>query len=378
MPPRRSRLVRRILALSMSLLVLALPAGAHALLIEEEGPDRSRETRASGAGRFGDVSEASVSLIGPRFGQPASGRLRHPLVGIGDQQPYMFTDPRFQALGIRYARLSIGWNALESRAQTRALTSWLRAARAAGVRPLISFEHSWMPGRFGRLPSVAQLGHQFRVLRARFPWVTEFATWNEADYCGQPTCHSPALVAAYYRELRSLCPGCRVLAAELLDEPNMVAWARSFRAALGYEPGIWGLHNYIGANRLSSASTSALLRATSGQIWFTETGGLVARHNHSAHEFPETPAHAAAVTRFVFNRLARLSGRIARVYIYQWDVGPHSRREGPLPWDSALIGPHGTPRPAFWVFVRELRAFAQLPATAAAQALLAKANHAGG
>ncbi len=33
--------------------------------IEEEGPDRSRETRASGAS--------------PRFGQPAFGRLRHPL-----------------------------------------------------------------------------------------------------------------------------------------------------------------------------------------------------------------------------------------------------------------------------------------------------------
>jgi hypothetical protein len=42
--------------------------------IEKEGPDRSRGTRASGAGRFGDASEASVSLIGPRFGQ-----LRHPL-----------------------------------------------------------------------------------------------------------------------------------------------------------------------------------------------------------------------------------------------------------------------------------------------------------
>ncbi len=41
--------------------------------------DRSRETRAFGAGRFGDASEASVPLIGPRFGehprfgQPAGG-----------------------------------------------------------------------------------------------------------------------------------------------------------------------------------------------------------------------------------------------------------------------------------------------------------------
>ncbi len=38
--------------------------------------DRSRETRASGAGRFGDASGASVSPIGPRFGQ------RTPLDGL--------------------------------------------------------------------------------------------------------------------------------------------------------------------------------------------------------------------------------------------------------------------------------------------------------
>jgi exopolyphosphatase / guanosine-5'-triphosphate,3'-diphosphate pyrophosphatase len=65
------------------------------LLSKNEGPDRSRETRASGAGRFGDASGTSVSPIGPRFGQPAFGRLRHPL---GDptqsDQPPLFEDVR--------------------------------------------------------------------------------------------------------------------------------------------------------------------------------------------------------------------------------------------------------------------------------------------
>ncbi|MFI5003757.1 MAG: hypothetical protein ACHQE6_01965 [Solirubrobacterales bacterium] len=295
-------------------------------------------------------------------------------VGIGDQKPYMFADPRFQALGIRYGRLTIGWDALESRAQTRALESWLRAARADGVHPLIGFEHSWIAGRHKQLPSAAQLARQFRRLHARFPWVTEFATWNEANYCGQPTCRHPALVAAYYRQMRRFCPACNVLGAELLDVRGMAAWVGRFRHALGFEPGIWGLHNYIGANRLQSASTRALLGVTHGKIWFTETAGVVARHNHSAHDFPESPTHAAAVTRFVFDRLARLSGRIARVYLYQWDAGTR-RRE---PWDSALIGAHGAPRPAFWVLVQELHAFGQLPATLEAGALLAEAHRAGG
>ncbi len=318
------------------------------------------------------TSTASVLALLLAIALPAGA---HALaVGIGDQKRYMFADPRFQALGIRYARLAIGWNALEGRAQARALKRWLSAARADGVRPLIAFEHSSIAGRHRPLPSPAQLGRQFRRLHALYPWVTDFATWNEANYCGQPTCRRPALVAAYYRQMRRICPACNVLAAELLDVPGMAAWVRSLRHALGFEPGIWGLHNYIGANRLQSASTRALLSATRGEIWFTETAGVVARHNHSAHDFPESPTHAAAVTRFVFNRLARLSGRVKRVYLYQWDAGPR-RRE---PWDSALIGPRGTPRLAFWVLVRELHLLGQLPATPEAGALLAEAHRAGG
>ena len=50
---------------------------------------------------------------------------------------------------------------------------------------------------------------------------------------------------------------------------------------------VWGLHNYIGANRLQSQSTESLLKVTHAAIWFTETGGLVSRHNHSSTGFPE-------------------------------------------------------------------------------------------
>jgi hypothetical protein len=293
------------------------------------------------------------------------------VVGLGDQQPYMFGDARFQALGIHYSRLSIGWNALQSPAQARELARWLAGAHADGVHPVIAFEHSWMRGRHRRLPSPAQYAAQFRELHARYPWVTEFAAWNEANYCGQPTCHSAPLVAAYYRQIRRICPTCTVLGAELLDEPSMVGWVRSFRRALHDEPQVWGLHNYLGANRLQTASTRALLRASSAPVWFTETGGVVARHNHSSHAFPESPRHAAKVTEFIFDRLARLSGRIARVYLYQWQAGTYWRE----PWDSALIARNGKPRPAFWVLVRELHTLRQLPETQAAKALLASARH---
>jgi hypothetical protein len=143
-----------------------------------------------------------------------------------------------------------------------------------------------------------------------------------------------------------------LLGAELLDVPSMTRWVAEFQRALhGHEPAIWGLHNYIGANRLQTASTRALLRATRAPIWFTETGGLVSRHNHSANNFPESAEHAAAVTRFLFTRLARLSGRIRRIYIYQWDGGGFRAS-----WDSGLIAPNGRARPAYAVFVQALRA----------------------
>ena len=57
-------------------------------------PDRSRETRASGAGRFGDASGASVSPSGPRFGQrtppPISSQLGLRVAVLGGVALVMF------------------------------------------------------------------------------------------------------------------------------------------------------------------------------------------------------------------------------------------------------------------------------------------------
>ncbi len=311
------------------------------------------------------LSAGLASPAGWGASPAAAGAL---VVGIGDQTPDVFADPRFVALGIAAARLSVAWDVFDNRAQTRALDRWLRAARADGVSPLISFDHHAPSARGHLPPTPGALTHEFRIFRARYPWVHDFATWNEANYCGEPTCHRPGLVASYYRALRRACPSCTVLGAELLDQPGMVTWVREFDRALGGQPAIWGLHNYIGANRLQVGSTLALLRATRSEIWFTETGGVVARHNHSRAAFPQSPAHAAEVTAFIFNRLARLSPRITRVYLYQWDAGPGDTQG----WDSGLLGPEPsfTPRPAFATFVRIIAGLPRSPLTPATTASL--------
>jgi hypothetical protein len=270
-------------------------------------------------------------------------------VGIADQKPEMFTDARFTDLGIHYARFSMGWDALTSTWQTAELDDWLQAAQAAGVEPLITFAHSRTNRR--STPSPERLKFEFRRLRQRYPWVTTFATWNEANLCGEPTCNRPSLAAGYYRALRRECPSCTILAPELLDMPNMVRWARDFRRALGYTPKLWGVHNYVEANRFKQLRLRRFLKAMpTSDVWLTETGGLVRRDNASTTDIPEGPRHAGEVTRYIFDRILPNNPQIKRVYIYHWNAGPAT-----VTWDSGLINPSGGERSALFVLARVLR-----------------------
>jgi hypothetical protein len=269
-------------------------------------------------------------------------------IGIADQKPDMFSDPRFLAEGFHFARRAVPWDALNNPYETAELDAWMAGARGAGVNPLISFSHSSTNRRL--LPTPERLLYEFRRFRARYPWVIEYASWNEANHCGEPTCHRPALVAAYWGKLTRECPTCRILAAEVLDMPNMTSWVKAFRRHARVEPRYWGLHNYVDANRLRTTGTRRLLKATGRAIiWFTETGGIVKRRTVNKVTFPESAEHAAKATGFVFDRLVPLSRRITRVYLYHWNSYP-----GPSTWDSALIGPSGKPRPAWRVLQRVL------------------------
>ena len=58
---------------------------------------------------------------------------------------------------------------------------------------------------------------------------------------------SPERVAAYFNVIRKRCPRCQVVAADVLDDPNMVSWVRRFQR-LAPGPHLWGLHNYRDAN----------------------------------------------------------------------------------------------------------------------------------
>jgi hypothetical protein len=288
-------------------------------------------------------------LATPALAAPARAATP-PLVGIGEQNPSIFTDTNWQALGVRDVRVVASYDALYSSWQRADLDAYMTAAHAAGARVLLGFGHSRMRGKEHWLPSVETYARQFLAFRARYPWVKDFLTWNEANHCSQPTCNNPIRAARYYTTIRRYCDGCRIVAADVLDGKKMVAWVKRFRRAAGGGRLVWGLHNYIDANRFRTTGTRALLGAVKGDVWFTETGGLVMRRNGSTIAFPGSTRHAAEATSWVF-RLAALSPRVKRIYLYHW-----SPATIPEPtWDSALVDSRDRPRPAYAVVQKWLQ-----------------------
>jgi hypothetical protein len=264
-------------------------------------------------------------------------------IGIADNKADMFGDVRFQSLHLRYARIDLRWDVLTDATATAQLDQWMNGARLTGASPLITFDRS--PRRPSYNPTTTQLVGALKALRARYPFVKDFSSWNEANMNKKPQ-----IVAKWWVALSKACPACTVLGTDLLDKKNMIPWAQRFVKAAGRTPKVWGLHNYVDANTLSTKTTKKLLGSIGGSFWFTETGGIVRRANKSALVFPTGTARAAKVTRFIFDKLAKVSPRIQRVYLYHWDTGVGG---GPT-WDSGFVGPDGQARPALQVLQGEV------------------------
>jgi hypothetical protein len=302
----------------------------------------------SGTAEAQDRSRPRVTPLKPVKG-PLSVR-----VGVADQKPEMFDDDRFLGLGLRYARRSVSWDVTRDPRLIAELDTWLQNARTARVEPLITFARSHREGRRRVQPTAAQYEREMRAFKARWPWVRAYSTWNEVNLPGEGPANNPRLVGSYYRVLKRVFPTSKILAADLLDLPNMVGWVRRFKRVARVEPKYWGLHNYVTANRFQVERTKRLLQNTTGEVWITEVGGLVARRNRTLISLPQGASHAAQVTRFIFGPLARLDRRLARIYTYHWDSS--STRDT---WDSAFIGPDNRPRPSLVVLQQVLRGIRQ-------------------
>jgi hypothetical protein len=123
----------------------------------------------------------------------------------------------------------------------------LQTARAHDQDILVSFEHrssedcSAVHGRC-YLPTPAEYRLAVAAFLRRWSFVKTISPWNEANDPSQPTAHRPDMAAVYYRIAKDVCPRCTVLGAEVVDLSNLADWVTRFKAALGSDPRLWGLH----------------------------------------------------------------------------------------------------------------------------------------
>jgi hypothetical protein len=115
-----------------------------------------------------------------------------------------------------------------------------------------------------------------------------------------------------------------------------------------------------------------LLAFVHGKIWIAEVAGVISIGAHAETASAGQLAHAAAVDRFILDKLAALSPRIQRIYLYQWQALPSDDV-----WDSALISADGVPRPAYDVLAETLDAWGIAPDCAVSRAPPACAEGAG-
>jgi hypothetical protein len=287
----------------------------------------------------------------------AHASAHHLLVGIGDENPLMFTSHPWVVLQVHIARFFTAYDVASGHDPVALanLQAWLTAARAAGVQPLIAFYHNAQSPTV--MPSVATYTQDMRDFVKEFPNVKVLQPWNEVnrgnvrargDNYDSPT---PKQSAQYYLALKRVCPRCTVVGLDVLDSTNIGATLRyinAFKHFVGrkHMPHIWGLHNYSETNRFNDYGTKAILRDVPGQLWLTETGGLA----QFKPAFPYNLGRQARATRYMF-ALADSSSRITRLYVYSY-FGGAAPNGG---FDAGLTTAAGKPRPAYCVLYEHVR-----------------------
>jgi hypothetical protein len=285
-------------------------------------------------------------LLSLALAVPASAKA--PIIGIGDQNASMFSSSAFQKLGVRHSRLALAWDWYRDPHTVYLTDLWMQQAQAAGIQPLVAFNRNWRSNGHRKLPSLGLYRKSFRLVRERYPFVTDYSAWNEANHTTQPTSNNPHMAARYYNAMRKDCPTCTIVAADVLDSTDMVEWVKKFKR---YAPSarIWGLHNYKDAND-AKGTTRLLLKAVRGQVWLTETGGILRLKpsDGSRGGRKSTKSQQARAVQRVY-QIAKSNRRITRVYFYEWAKKKRNR------WDSAFVETNGKLRPSYHALKRGLR-----------------------
>jgi hypothetical protein len=280
-------------------------------------------------------------------------------VGLGEQSALMFDSARWQSLKLKRVRYLVPWNWSQSASSRAAVTAYMTRARAARQQVLVAFTARggcYVNGRYSkrkacRAPSAKAYRASFRAFDGQFPWVKTYSAWNEVNHVSQPTYRKPKLAVRYYEVLRKDARRRRfkVMAADMLDTSNLRSYLRGFLRRAKGSPKLWGLHNYQDVNYKTSKDTRRMLATVRGEVWLTETGGIVRFAGSRLRKY--SPKRAADRTEYMFKlankytrRRAGMRSKITQLFVYTWFGEPRGER-----FDAGLVNPDGTPRRAFSV-----------------------------
>jgi hypothetical protein len=300
---------------------------------------------------------AAPSAVG-RAAKPRAHAASSYLTGIGDESALMFHQPLFGQLHTKIVRYIAPYDAAVHRATLNQAITFIQAAEIAHEQVLVAFYHS--ENTPTRLPSVATYQHDVQRFVKYFPHVRQYQSWDEANrgnIANVLASPSAAASARYYQALLRVCKGCTVIGLDVLDAADIsptLEYISEFKREIGrlrtVMPKIWGLHNYSDINRFESWRTRELVRALGGQVWLTETGGLVQFGGAFPNRNGSGLTRAARVLKYMF-AVAGSRSQIKRLYIYDW-TGGNSRTR----FDAGLMNAHDQPRAGYIVVCKALHA----------------------
>ncbi len=284
------------------------------------------------------------------------------MTGISNEATDMLTDPLWQRLKTKIVRYIVPYDAAVHPYYREFATAFIHDAEAEHQKVLVAFYHSEYTPTVN--PSVSTYKKDVEKFVKLFPKVKEYTAWDEAnrgnELRGPSKWRSPSaeLNAKYYQALIRVCHGCTVVGLDVLDQqyigPTLQFIAEFKREIYRLEtimPHVWGLHDYSDVNRFESWRTRDIVKALGGQVWLTETGGIVKFGGSFPNVRGSGLRRAAKVIRFTFG-LASAIPRVKRLYLYDWSGGTATTT-----FDAGLTNVHNQPREGYLVVCKELHAF---------------------
>lgn len=299
---------------------------------------------------------AAVLLVAALVPSVAHGKAQ---IAISDNKPDMFTDPAWKALKTQYSRVVVSWNVMTPKTsagkQEKArLAQWMAGAKANGQSVLVSLNSSRDKRRGPAEPKTdKQYTSAVKALKKQYPQIKAISPWNEASYV-QRKPKELKRVVNWTKLAKKSCKRCKIV-MNVVDKPNLNSWTKKYiklsKKTKGSTVKIWGLNNYVDVNNFTDKRTKAFMKIAKGQIWLTETGGVVGRSNGQSSFAGTGVDHQTKATTYLFDNIVKKQPRIKYVFIYNWDNEIADFPSRYITWDSALRAHSGVLRPAYNVIL---------------------------